>query len=58
MINAEKVAAHTSPDDKLVVTNGGWGGDLLILSGRRGVSADTPDILKQAQQGSNLQSLG
>jgi hypothetical protein len=55
---AKKVAAHTAPDDKLVVINGGWGGDLLILSGRRGLSADTPDILNLVQQGRSLQSLG
>jgi hypothetical protein len=55
---ARKVTQHTTPEDKLVVINGGWGGDLLILSGRKGVSADTSDILKQAEQGSSLQSLG
>jgi hypothetical protein len=55
---AKKVTEHTTPEDKLVVINGGWGGDLLILSGRRGVSADTPEILKQTEQGSSLASLG
>jgi hypothetical protein len=55
---AEKVAAHTAPDDKLVVINGGWGGDLLILSERRGLSADTPEIVHVRQQGHDLQSLG
>jgi hypothetical protein len=55
---ADKVAAHTAPDDKIVVINGGWGGDLLILSGRRGLSADTPDIVNMKQQGRSLGSLG
>ncbi len=55
---ARKVTEHTTPEDKLVVINGGWGGDLLILSGRRGVSADTPEILKQTEQGSSLATLG
>jgi hypothetical protein len=55
---AENVAAHTTPDDKIVVINGGWGGDLLILSGRQGLSADTPDIINEQQQGHDLQSLG
>ncbi len=55
---ARKVAAHTEPNDKLVVINGGWGGDLLILSGRQGISADTPDILKVTQGDKSLQSLG
>jgi hypothetical protein len=55
---AKKVAAHTAPNDKLVVINGGWGGDLLILSGRRGLSADTPDIVKVLDQGHDLQSMG
>jgi hypothetical protein len=55
---AKKVAAHTAPEDKLVAINGGWGGDLLILSGRHGLSADTPEITKITQQGRSLQSLG
>lgn len=52
------IAAHTAPDDKLLMINGGWGGDLLILSGRRGVSADNPDILQTREKGRSLQSLG
>ena len=55
---AKKVAEHTAPDEKIVVINGGWGGDLLILSGRRGLSADTPDIVKVRHQGHDLQSMG
>jgi hypothetical protein len=55
---AKKVAKHTAPDEKIVVINGGWGGDLLILSGRRGLSADTPDIVKVRHQGHDLQSMG
>ncbi len=55
---AKKVVAHTAPEDKLVVINGGWGGDLLILSGRHGLSADTPEITKITQQGRSLHSLG
>jgi hypothetical protein len=55
---AEKVAAHTAPDDKIVMINGGWGGELLILSERRGLSADTPDIVNAKQQGRSLGSLG
>ena len=55
---ARNVAAHTAPEDRIVVVNGGWGGDLLILSGRRGLSADTPDIVNVRQQGHDLQSMG
>jgi len=55
---AEKVAAYTAPDDKIVMVNGGWGGDLLILSGRRGLSADTPEVVNMREQDRNLQSLG
>jgi len=55
---AKKVAAHTAPSDKLVVINGGWGGDLLILSGRRGLSADTPEIVKVRHQDHDLRSMG
>ena len=52
------MAEHTAPDEKIVVINGGWGGDLLILSGRHGLSADTPDIVKVLDQGHDLQSMG
>ena len=52
------IAAHTTPEDKLVVINGGWGGDLLILSGRKGLSADTPEIVNRRQDASSLQDLG
>ena len=55
---AKIVAAHSAPDDRLVVINGGWGGDLLILSGQRGLSADTPDIVNVTQHGHDLQSMG
>jgi hypothetical protein len=55
---AGKVAKHTSPDDRLIVINGGWGGDLLVLSDRRGLTADTPDIINMRQEGRTLQSLG
>jgi hypothetical protein len=55
---AKKVVAHTAPDDRIVVINGGWGGDLLILSGRSGISADSPDIVNMREQGSSLKSLG
>jgi len=56
---ARKVTEHTKPEDKLVVINGGfWGGDLLILSGRTGVSADTPDTVHMNEQGRSLPSLG
>jgi hypothetical protein len=55
---AGKVAQHTSPDDRLIVINGGWGGDLLILSDRRGLTADTPEIINMRQEGRTLQSLG
>lgn len=55
---AKEVADHTSPGDRLVVINGGFGGDLLILAGRDGVSADSPDIANRIESGKTLQSLG
>lgn len=58
----QKIAAilreHTSPDDKLLIQNGGWGGDLLILSDRRGLTIDEPKILEDSAQRQHLLALG
>jgi hypothetical protein len=55
---AGKVAQHTSPDDRLIVINGGWGGDLLILSERRGMSIDSTAVAENAHTRARLQQLG
>ena len=58
----QKIAAilreHTTPQDKLLIQNGGWGGDLLILSDRRGLTIDDPKILEDAAQRQRLLALG
>ncbi len=41
---AAVLAAHTSPQDKLLVLNGGWGGDLLIHADRRGLSINSTEV--------------
>lgn len=33
-----RLREHTSPDDKLLIVEGGWGGNYLFLSNRRGLS--------------------
>jgi hypothetical protein len=35
---AALIKAHTKPSDKLLIQGGGWGGELLFLSGRQGLS--------------------
>ena len=55
---AAEVAAHTSPNEKLLVINGGWGGDLLIHAGRGGLSADSPALAEDPATLQVLKSLG
>ena len=55
---AAEVAARTSPNEKLLVINGGWGGDLLIHAGRQGLSVDTPALAEDPETLQTLKSLG
>jgi len=55
---AAVLAAHTSPQDKLLVLNGGWGGDLLIHANRRGLSINSTAIAENPQTRARLQELG
>jgi len=50
--------AHTTPEDKLLIQNGGWGGNLLFLSDRRGLTIDGPKILDDPVQRQRLLALG
>ena len=58
----EKIAAairsHTTPADKLLVINGGWGGEQLIRSGRNGLTIWDTKILEDAGQFARLKQLG
>jgi hypothetical protein len=49
-----KVREHTTPSDKLLISEGGWGGNILFLSNRQGLSIWTAEML---DEGSNLQRL-
>jgi len=50
----EAIKQHTTQDDKLLIVEGGWGGDFLFLSDRQGLSIWTAGML---DEGSNLQRL-
>lgn len=55
---AEKVREHTTPEDKLLIQGGGWGGNILILSGRRGLSIVDTRILENPATRDRLRTLG
>jgi len=55
---AAVLAAHTSPQDKLLVLNGGWGGDLLIHAERRGLSINSTAVAEDPDTRSRLKQLG
>lgn len=49
---------QTSPQDKLLIQGGGWGGETLFRSDRRGLSMLDTAILEDPQTVSELKSLG
>ncbi len=55
---AAMIREHTSPDDKLLIQGGGWGGEMLILSQRRGLSIDDTKVLEDGPSRQRLQALG
>jgi hypothetical protein len=54
----EKVREHTAPDDKLLIVQGGWGGNILFLSGRQGLSIWTAAMLDEGDNLRLLRGLG
>ena len=52
------IREHTRPEDKLLIHGGGWGGDILILSQRRGLTIYGTGILEAGAQRQRLQALG
>lgn len=52
------VREHTMPSEKLMVINGGWGGDLLIHAERQGLSADDTKLLEHHDTRRQLLDLG
>jgi hypothetical protein len=55
---ANIVRQQTKPDDKLLVANGGWGGDLLILADRQGLSVDSTNLAENSESLATLKELG
>ena len=55
---ANVIRRHTSPGDKLLIEGGGWGGKLLILSNRKGLSVWDTRLLEDQQTRARLRALG
>ena len=55
---AANIGCHTSPTDKLLIINGGWGGEQLMRTGRRGLSIWSADILDDPANFARLKQLG
>lgn len=49
---------HTSPEDHLLVVEGGWGGHYLFLSWREGLSIHNTKFLEKQGNLERLRSLG
>ena len=49
---------HTGTSERLVVINGGWGGDLLIHAERKGLSADDTKLVEDPETRRQLLDLG
>ena len=55
---AKTIQEYTSVSDKLLIQGGGWGGDMLILSDRRGLSIWDTKFLEQPQNLNRIRELG
>jgi hypothetical protein len=55
---AAKILSHTVPADKLIVINGGWGGDELIRTGRQGLSMWSAKAFEDPASYARLKQLG
>ncbi len=49
---------HTTTSDRLIVVNGGWGGDELIRTGRTGLSMWNAKAFEDAEKYAQLKKLG
>lgn len=52
------IDANTTPEDKLLIEGGGWGGEDLFLSSRNGLSIDNTQMLENPETLNRLLSLG
>jgi hypothetical protein len=55
---ADIVQDKTQPKNKLIIANGGWGGNLLVLAQRQGLSVDSSSIGDDAESLAKLKELG
>jgi hypothetical protein len=55
---AEIIRRHTDPSDKLMLVNGGWGGEELMRTGRTGLSIWGPDLFDDPAKYARLKQLG
>ena len=52
------IEKYTKPSDKLIIQGGGWGGEQLFLSKRKGLSISTTQVLEDEKNLIRLKSLG
>lgn len=55
---ADIIQKHTSPQERLLIWGGGWGGNELILSHRGGLNIWNTDFLDEPKNLARLKSLG
>ncbi len=55
---AALIRQHTSPADKLLIRGGGWGGHLLFLSEREGLSIWSTEFLEKPENLARIRQLG
>ena len=56
--SASLIRSHTSPQDKLLVINGGWGGEQFMRTGRQGLSIWDAKIFEDPAKYAQLKQLG
>ena len=55
---AKRLREHTTPDDRLLIVEGGWGGNFLFLTGREGLSIWNAAFLEKEDNLRRLRQLG
>ncbi len=55
---AREIAAHTAPTDRLLIQGGGWGGQVLMLADRRGLSIWNTHLVEKPENLNRLRELG
>jgi len=55
---AKRLREHTSPDDRLLIVEGGWGGNFLFLTDRQGLSIWDAEFLEKDDNLRRLRKLG